>query len=59
MCESFTGALEHKNPIVKAETASFMARCFSTSSQKTLPKKLLKIFIASLLKVSCVVEVSE
>lgn len=48
--ESALTALENKNPNIKAETASFLARCFSKSTPTTLPKKLLKLFVASLLK---------
>lgn len=44
--------LDHKTPSVKAETAKFLARCFTFCSMTTLPKKLLKAFCAPLLKVS-------
>ena len=44
-------ALDHKTPSVKAETASFLVRCFSRCKPATLPKKILKGFVAALLKV--------
>ncbi|ESO04897.1 hypothetical protein HELRODRAFT_78594 [Helobdella robusta] len=43
-------ALDHKTPSVKAETISFLARCFSKCTVATLPKKLLKPFVTGLLK---------
>lgn len=43
-------ALENKNPSVKAETASFLARCFTKCVPVSLNKKLLKAFCAALLK---------
>lgn len=48
--EDIVAALENKNPSIKAETASFLARCFAKSSMSTLPKKLLKSFCTSLIK---------
>ena len=50
--ESCVAALNHKTPTVKSETALFMARCFCKSTPATLPKKLLKMFAAPLIKVS-------
>ncbi|KAJ8683238.1 hypothetical protein QAD02_019030 [Eretmocerus hayati] len=47
--ESIAG-LENKNPSVKAETASFLARCFSRTPPPSLNKKLLKAYTGSLLK---------
>ena len=43
-------ALENKNPSVKAETASFLARCFSKTPPLSLTKKLLKAYTGPLLK---------
>ncbi|XP_055998398.1 cytoskeleton-associated protein 5-like isoform X2 [Ostrea edulis] len=48
--EDIVAALDNKNPSMKAETASFLARCFSKSTMSTLPKKLLKVFCTSLMK---------
>ncbi|XP_022338484.2 cytoskeleton-associated protein 5-like [Crassostrea virginica] len=48
--EDIVAALDNKNPSIKAEAASFLARCFAKSSMSTLPKKLLKAFCASLMK---------
>ncbi|XP_043507274.1 protein mini spindles [Frieseomelitta varia] len=43
-------ALENKNPAVKAETATYLARCFSRTPPPTLNKKLLKAYTSVLLK---------
>ena len=51
ICEQCVAALANKNPQIKAETASFLSRSFSLLTMATLPKKLLKMFVASLLKV--------
>lgn len=48
--EDVLAALENKNPSVKAETASFLARCFTKCTPVILNKKLLKAFCAGLLK---------
>lgn len=48
--EDALAALENKNPSVKAETAAFLARCFSKCTPTHLSKKLLKAYSASLLK---------
>uniref|UniRef100_A0A1B6CWX2 TOG domain-containing protein n=1 Tax=Clastoptera arizonana TaxID=38151 RepID=A0A1B6CWX2_9HEMI len=48
--EDILAALENKNPSVKAETASFLARCFTRCTPVTLNKKLLKAFCAVLIK---------
>ncbi|KAL4225289.1 Cytoskeleton associated protein 5 [Mactra antiquata] len=50
LIEDVTAALENKNPNIKAECASFLARCFSRLTLTTLPKKQLKTFCSSLLK---------
>lgn len=43
-------ALENKNPAVKAETAAYLARCFSRTPPDMLNKKLLKAYAGALLK---------
>ncbi|XP_058791056.1 protein mini spindles isoform X2 [Phymastichus coffea] len=48
--EDSIAALENKNPSVKAETASFLARCFANTPPAALNKKLLKAYTGSLLK---------
>lgn len=48
--EDLVAALENKNPSIKGESAYFLSRCFAKSTISTLPKKLLKLFCASLLK---------
>ena len=51
LMEDIIAALDNKNPGIKAETASFLSRCFARCTQATLPKKLLKAFCFALLKV--------
>jgi hypothetical protein len=48
--EDVLAALENKDPQVKAETASFLARCFTKCTPVMLNKKLLKAYTTSLLK---------
>lgn len=48
--EDVLTALENKNPQVKAETASFLARCFTKCTPVMLNKKLLKAYTTALLK---------
>jgi len=48
--EDVIAALENKNPSVKAETAAFLARCFTKCTPVILNKKLLKAFCTVLLK---------
>ncbi|GFR88017.1 cytoskeleton-associated protein [Elysia marginata] len=48
--EDAIAALENKNPSIRAETALFLARCFSYCTQASLPKKMLKAYVAPLLK---------
>ncbi|XP_069680440.1 protein mini spindles isoform X4 [Periplaneta americana] len=48
--EDVLAALENKNPQVKAETASFLARCFTKCTPMMLNKKLLKAYTTALLK---------
>lgn len=48
--ETVSGALANKNPSVKAETASFMARALCYCTPAVLTKKLLKVIVTDLLK---------
>lgn len=48
--EDILEALNNKNPSVKAETASFLARAFTKTLPTVLNKKLLKTYITALLK---------
>lgn len=50
MLEDVTAALDSKNPSVKAETASFLARCFARTPPDHFNKKLLKAYTTPLLK---------
>lgn len=50
--EDVLTALNDKNPNVKAETAAFLARCFTKATPTTLSKKTLKPFVEPLTKVS-------
>ncbi|OXU27451.1 hypothetical protein TSAR_002490 [Trichomalopsis sarcophagae] len=49
--EDVLAAFENKNPSVKAETASFLARCFARTPPPSLTKKLLKAYTGPLLKI--------
>lgn len=48
--EDVLAALENKNPQVKAESVSFLGRCFTKCTPVILNKKLLKIYVTALLK---------
>lgn len=48
--EDLLEALNNKNPSIKAETASFLARAFSRTQPAALNKKLIKAFSTALLK---------
>ncbi|XP_018400371.1 PREDICTED: cytoskeleton-associated protein 5 [Cyphomyrmex costatus] len=48
--EDTLAALENKNPAVKAETAAYLARCFTHTPPVNLNKKLLKSYTGTLLK---------
>ncbi|XP_015596923.1 protein mini spindles isoform X2 [Cephus cinctus] len=48
--EDSLAALENKNPAVKAETAAFLARCFTKTPPTSLNKKLLKAYTGGLVK---------
>lgn len=50
MQEHISEALNNKNPSVKAETASFLARSFLCTQPTTINKKLLKLLVTALLK---------
>lgn len=50
MQEDLLEALNNKNPSIKAETASFLARAFSRTQPASLNKKLIKAFSTALLK---------
>ncbi len=49
--EDLTAALDNKNPSIRSETALFMARAFAKTNPGLINKKLLKVFVTSLLKV--------
>lgn len=49
--EDLTAALDNKNPSIRSETALFMARAFARTNPALINKKLLKVFVTSLLKV--------
>lgn len=48
--EEVIAALDNKNPSVKAETATFLARSFANTPATNLNKKLLKAYTGALLK---------
>jgi len=48
--EDILAAIDNKNPSVKAESISFLTRCFTKCTPAILNKKLLKIFITALIK---------
>lgn len=50
MQEDLLEALNNKNPSIKAETASFLARAFARTQPAVLNKKLVKAFSTALLK---------
>ncbi|XP_053685172.1 protein mini spindles [Sabethes cyaneus] len=50
MQEDILEALGNKNPSVKMETASFLARAFTKTLPTVLNKKLLKAYVTALLK---------
>ncbi|XP_014256323.1 protein mini spindles isoform X2 [Cimex lectularius] len=54
LLEDVIVSLDNKNPSIKAEIASFLARCFAKSTSAALNKKLLKPLTKSLLK--CLVD---
>jgi len=48
--EDILTAIDNKNPSVKAESVSFLTRCFSKCTPTILNKKYLKIFTTALIK---------
>lgn len=48
--EDILAAIDNKNPSVKAESVSFLARCFTKCTPTILNKKYLKIFTTALIK---------
>jgi len=48
--EDILAAIDNKNPSVKAESISFLNRCFTKCTPAILNKKLLKIFTTTLIK---------
>lgn len=48
--EDVLTAIDNKNPSVKAESVSFLARCFTKCTPTILNKKYLKIFTTALVK---------
>ena len=52
--EAAIANLGHKTPVVRQQVAMFLAKCFAMSTQTTLPKKILKIYLAPLIKVKMI-----
>ena len=50
--ETAIAALGHKTPVVRQQVALFLTRCFAMSTQTTLPKKVLKLYLVPLTKVT-------
>ena len=50
IAEMCIGYLAHKTPVVRQHVALFLARCFAMSTQATLPKKTLKLYLPALVK---------
>lgn len=50
MQEHIVESLGNKNPSVKSETASFLARAFSRTQPAAINKKLLKLLVSTLIK---------
>lgn len=48
--EDILAAIDNKNPSVKAESVSFLSRCFTKCTPTILNKKYLKIFTTALIK---------
>jgi len=48
--EDILAAIDNKNPSVKAESISFLTRCFTKCTPIILNKKMLKIFTTILIK---------
>ena len=50
--ESLIPFLAHKTPVVRQQVALFLVRCFAMSTQTSLPKKTLKLYLPPLIKVT-------
>ncbi len=50
IAELATACLAHKTPIVRQNTALFLARCFCMATTTSLPKKVLKLYLPVLIK---------
>ncbi|KAI8121731.1 Protein mini spindles [Lucilia cuprina] len=50
MQEQIVESLANKNPSVKSETASFLARAFARTQPASINKKLLKLLVTTLIK---------
>uniref|UniRef100_A0A1I8NBI3 TOG domain-containing protein n=1 Tax=Musca domestica TaxID=7370 RepID=A0A1I8NBI3_MUSDO len=50
MQEHIVESLGNKNPSVKSETAAFLARAFARTQPTAINKKLLKLFVSTLIK---------
>lgn len=50
IAELTTACLAHKTPIVRTQTAFFLARCFSMATTATLAKKVLKLYLPAFIK---------
>lgn len=48
--EDILTAINNKNPSVKAESVSFLARCFTKCTPKMLNKHFLNVFTTVLIK---------
>lgn len=48
--EDILSALENKNPSIRSESVSFLARCFKRCTPTDLNKKMLNIFTTILIK---------
>lgn len=48
--EDILSAINNKNPSVRAESVSFLARCFTKCTPKMLNKQYLNIFTTALIK---------
>lgn len=48
--EDILKALDNKNPTIRAESVSFLARCFKKCTPTDLNKKMLNIFTTKLIK---------
>lgn len=49
--ETIMPFLAHKTPVVRQQVALFLCKCFAMSTQTSLPKKTLKLYLPPLIKV--------